>query len=222
MIFGSFDGFAGDVDEGTPLLSAAISSRAIRHGVDLRGAAAEPPVTPAPLAAQPFSGCSVSRPRSRLAVRSDGQQTPASRQRGAHDMIRSQLSSIARSNRLDAKKRRRVLAARRPRRPERQGASELVAGAEQVLAALVVVVRQAVAVRIHPLVLELVGQVQRLERQVEAGVTDQDAEQSMFSVSAVPSTSLLLRPGTVVRYSSRYAADTRALKTSFSQYSVAL
>ena len=44
----------------------------------------------------------------------------------------------------------------------------------------------------------------------------------MFIVSAVPSTSLLLRPGTVVRYSTRYAAATRALKTLLSKYSVAL
>ena len=80
------------------------------------------------------------------------------------------------------------------------GASELVARAEQVLPALVVVVREPVALRVDLLILELVGEVQRLEREVEVRRSpSSDAEKSMFSVSAVPSTSLSLRPGTVVR-----------------------
>src|SRR5262245_58033771 len=55
-----------------------------------------------------------------------------------------------------------------PRR--RSGGSELVAGADEVLAAGVVVDRSTIADRIHPLVLELVGEVQAFEGELEVVV----------------------------------------------------
>src|SRR5688500_18392156 len=65
MIFGAFEGVDGDVEDGTPLLSAAISSRRVRTMYTCSGAAAEPPVVPMPDAAHPSFGGSVSSPRSR-------------------------------------------------------------------------------------------------------------------------------------------------------------
>jgi hypothetical protein len=55
-----FDGFDGDVDEGTPLLSAAMSSRRFVTVYAWSSVASEPPAVPAPDAAQPSSGASLS------------------------------------------------------------------------------------------------------------------------------------------------------------------
>jgi hypothetical protein len=52
MIFGAFDGVEGDVEDGTPLLSAAISSRRFRTTYICSEAAAAPPVVPSPAAAR--------------------------------------------------------------------------------------------------------------------------------------------------------------------------
>src|SRR5687768_99067 len=64
MIFGSFEGAAGEVEEPTPLFNAAMSSLRLVTTYTCSGTAAAPPVTPVPLAAQPFCSCKVSRPRS--------------------------------------------------------------------------------------------------------------------------------------------------------------
>ena len=85
------------------------------------------------------------------------------------------------------------------------GGLELVAGTEHVLAALMVVVRQPIAVRIHVLILELVGEVERLEREIEAlasPTTSTDASTSAFPPCLprrccyVPARSSGTRPGT--------------------------
>src|SRR5688572_24943499 len=64
MIFGSLEGFAGETEEGTPLLSAAINSARLVTTYTWEGTACDPPVVPAPTDAQPSFGGSTSSPRS--------------------------------------------------------------------------------------------------------------------------------------------------------------